>query len=458
MLLEPRPALDQQLWDRYGAIEPLGSEIYSQLAPPAEKAEQEKQRFYDSGRQYDPDLKPTEVNDAELEARENQLRAFKSNLPQDGSIISQAYRWKLNEQIANIYMLRAAADGLPRTFSRYNHFIYGNPDFALSSAVADWFREDALSRLDHNSPSVRRSAEQVLEVVPDLEGSRQLLVPQPEVFSRVREMHYRAGGYYALLLTGVELPDSGKITPEEGEPALQRVLDNLESDYRIADADGATWSVSHIDRAVKRPKTYNMPVLRFIGLGLGHEVGSHLLERQNGLRQPLRLMASGLDRAERGNEGRALIREQVTYPDFASFSRLQRWQDIMRRHIGISLAEGLTGEKMRFSEVYNVVNAIDQLWEALKKPDGPEEAQHKAHSRTWSLLARLLKGTNGQGGAYLKDKVYLEGNVACWGLAGVHPELIELGDRGKSDITNPRHINISRQLGILPIKALAEYT
>jgi hypothetical protein len=78
-------------------------------------------------------------------------------------------------------------------------------------------------------------------------------------------------------------------------------------------------------------------------------------------------------------------------------------------------------------------------------------ADNRADNRTTVLLQRrVLKGTDGKGGAYLKDKIYLEGNVACWQAVCIRPEIIEEGDKGKFDtITNLRHIAILRSIGAL---------
>ena len=59
----------------------------------------------------------------------------------------------------------------------------------------------------------------------------------------------------------------------------------------------------------------------------------------------------------------------------------------------------------------------------------------------------MLKGTDGTGGAYLKDTVYLEGNVAVWQV----PELIPEGDKGKYDIANPRHTESLVRLGVISV-------
>lgn len=183
-----------------------------------------------------------------------------------------------------------------------------------------------------------------------------------------------------------------------------------------------------------------------MGLALGHEVGSHLLERINGLVGPLRLASDGLDRYELGNEGRAIIREQVPYETFDEFGNLVRWRDILRRDIAVGLGAGVGEERPHsFSEVYGAMKPIDTMY-ALKS--GKPETAHK---RSWDLTVRTRRGVSGEGGAYLKDKVYLEGNVACWLTAALQgPAAISGGDLGKFDINNPRHIVLLQSVGLLP--------
>jgi hypothetical protein len=218
----------------------------------------------------------------------------------------------------------------------------------------------------------------------------------------------------------------------------------------LADARGKAWSLDHYNRQVKRPQNYKLPYLRFLGLPVGHEVGSHLLERVNGERSGFELLADSLDRTEFGNEGRAVIREQVVYDRFEDFTKLIRWQDLLRRHLATSLAYGLDGEPKNFPEIHRVIGAIDRLWEYSKgEPTG--EMYTKARDRTWRLLESVFKGTDGTGTPYGRYAIYLEGNIACWREAAKDPQLISRGDIGKFDITNPRHIEVLQKNGILPV-------
>ena len=59
-----------------------------------------------------------------------------------------------------------------------------------------------------------------------------------------------------------------------------------------------------VRRLVRRPVDFRIGAQPYLGI-VAHEVGSHLLEAENGRRSPLRLLASGLRAYEHGNEGRA---------------------------------------------------------------------------------------------------------------------------------------------------------
>lgn len=458
LLIDPMQPVDAAWFSRLDAIkQDLGAEAYELLRPSKEATATAKEAFYASGKTENPDLRPVQIDPDTMHEQAGRFEQLKADVLSDDLLpenVRQLYRWRLNELIAGRRIVATAASGDTRRFQAYNRFVYGAPEPPVFAAVSDWFRSDAEAQLEHTAglpASVHEAAEAVLAHVPAAGGGRDLLVPTPELFQAVRDQHYRTGGFYALVLAGVELPEKGPVTPDMGEPILTQVKSNLGADdYERVMTEAAAWSVSHHPKQLQGPGKYRMPLKRFVGLPIGHEWGSHVTEAINGSRSALRLLADGLDRYEAGNEGRAVMREQVPFASFDEFAKQLRWQDILRRHFAVSLAEGLSGDRTAFSEAYLVINAIDRLWERRKAPDKPEEADAKADTRTWNLLEqRIMKGTDGTGGAYLKDKVYLEGNVAAWGVAAHDPAMIDQGDRGKFDIANPRHVVPLRRLQII---------
>lgn len=446
------PQIDQELHRSLEAVLGGASETYKDLAPTPEAKAVATEAWH---RGEYAGLLTHDLDTFSLEVKQASLRQWKRDLlarTDVDPLVMQLYRWKINEHIANVNMLIASSKGDMVGFRRWNEFIYGKPDEDIYRGALDWVANDAdnLLNMPDQHPEVISAANRVKELLKDKRGYRELLIPEPETFEAVRADHMGKKGYYGLLLAGVDVP-TGKITTEVGDPILKQVIKNIGSDKPIVDAKGASWSVS--SRGVERPASLNMPAERFVGLGLGHEIGSHELERTNGKRGPIGLAQDGFDRYELGNEGRAVIREQVPYESFNEFGKIIRWRDILRRHIAASFAFGV-GEDgpASSSETYAFMNTIDTMYQMKLKPDEPEAAREAARKKTDDLLAdRILKGTDGTGGAYLKDKVYLEGNVANWLTAATRgASAISEGDLGKFDINNPRHIDAMQKLGLLP--------
>lgn len=447
LLAEEHQPIDGDLWVVYDALVRGLPTTYELLDLPREKSDALKQEFFDSSRRLNPDLRAAHNVQDPLTDYEGRLLNLKSDVLslQADPLIKQAYRWAINEAVANARMVHYSAVGDMRRLKAYNEFIYGQPDQTIFAATVDWFRSYAQSYLADDEPAVKLAAKVVLAQLPDQGGDKAILLPPAELFQKIKEQQFKEDGYFALAMAGVTLPYD-KVTPEVGNPVIDTVLLNLGGLYKRAPGATTTWSADRYRCQLKHSERYNMPVNRFLGLAIGHEA-RHVIEAVNGMRQPLRLLGIGLDRNEKGSEGRAVIGEQVPYETIEEFATTLRWQDIMRRHLAISLAHGLAGQEMDFKSTFRVINGIDRLWERTKMPEDMDAADTKADKRSWDLLVRIMRG----GRVYLKDKVYLEGNVACWKVAQEQPELIDYGDLGKFDITNPRHLALLQGLGILPI-------
>ncbi len=455
LLIEPSKTVhDGQLFEEVAPVLGGMPPTYQELYPSEERKSQLELDFIESGKSVNPDFTAQHLDQVELAEREETLKQLKKDIysTESDPDVTQAYRWRLNEAIGGIHMLQASARGDMRSFARWNRYVYGEPSAEVFAATCDWFCSQAEQFIGDST--IGDYAKMVLDTLSPHRGDVAIIMPTEEVFEAVKSNHFKKGGYYTLLLAGVEMP-TGTVTKEEGDPVLRQVMDNLGAeDYQIVDSPDTTWRISASTRQVQRPPKHRLVQERYLGLPLGHEVGSHMLEAINGGRSSLQLMASGLDRYDLGNEGRAVVREQVAFDSFEAFSRHVRWKDIIRRHLAISLAAGIKNvhEPMDFKDTYKLMNAIDTVTEYAKDPQKPiEDIQQKAHKRTWNLLARTLKGTDGAGGAFLKDKVYLEGNVAWWAAAAANPDIINSGDLGKFDIANPRHISLLQKLGILPV-------
>jgi hypothetical protein len=453
------PPVDLALFESFEAAHLDSTDIYEQLTP----GDEQKKAGLDALRRGEEADFSVQENHDDLtrETIADRLRAlqeWKQKLVADESMdadIKQLYRWKVNEDIANVHMLEASIDGDMPRFTRWNEFIYGKPDETVYRAALDWVANDADVLLAHGEryESIENAANEVLSMLGSERGYRELLAPTEETFQAVQEDHLREGGYYALMCAGVEIPESGKITIEEALPLIEFILrNNLESEYELEPTSGKSWSVAHSRMKLKHPKEFNMLVKRFKGLVPGHEL-RHIVEYMNGRRGPARLASRGFDRTERSSESRGIIGEMVVYDTFEDFGNLVRWRDILRRDIAIGYGSGIGQDGPRTSQqIYTFMNAIDTMYQSKLTPSDSKMTADKAHKKTGDLLAgRVLRGVKGeQGGVYQKDQVYLEGHVATWLTAALRgPQAISDGDLGKFDINNPRHIAFLQKVGLL---------
>lgn len=445
--------LDQETFEVYDQLRHGQKDYYELLALPKGRKDEARLALYGG---EDAALHAEHQDESHLSDRISFMRGWKDSLLESelNPDVKQLYRWRINEDIANIYMVQASRRGDMRNFARWNTYIYGPPNAETYGAAVDWIASDARDIANGLSDErAERVAREVIEALPSIAGDKSLLVPDAETFAAVREDHFQENGFFDQLLAGVEKPQGERITRETGEPILEHILKhNLGDAYELGRAAGGAWSVNHQQSLLKQPDSYSMPWERFIGLPVGHEAATHIGERMNAKIGQLGLMVWGLDRFEQGAEGRALIREQVPYETFAEFAAQPRWRFILERKIAISYGIGLEEDNPHGSaEVYELIRKIEYMYQLANSPTGDEDATAKlAQTRSSDLALRVLKGTDGMGGAYRKDEVYLDGNVRAWQAAkerGAY--VVTEGDKGKYDIANDRHVDYLQRLSVL---------
>lgn len=448
LIIEKQPSLDHKWYERLSAISNEAAEVYYPLMPSDAHLEQQRKYFYENNLSVNPDLRP-DLPDPELYTIR---KAELTNLQQDilasepNPHIQKAYYDRINELILQLDMLLAAHYHDAEKFTFCNQALYGKPSEEIFAAVCAWLARFAEEQVSHPDERIVAAAKNLLKQLPTNRSNADLLVPPIDTFKAVQKVHDSAGGYLEKLFTDVALPPV--VSETTGDEYVRQVLQNIGCNYGIMESSTPYWGVSHTERAILHPRSYQNTPESFTGV-LIHEIGSHLIERMNGLHQPLQLLAIGLDRYDVCNEGRAYLREQLVYDSPSELMQQHSWRHIITLHLAISLASGLDGETYDFQKTYKVINAIDTLWELLHGLP-PEIAAEVAHDESWKTVTRVLKGTDCTGGAYIKDIVYLEGNVRCWQAAAKDPNVILLGDLGKFDITRPDHLELLRQLDILP--------
>lgn len=391
---------------------------YLVLGPTGSELKDLFDTFMNSGYQGNPSLSPNKqrLADSHISDSRRDLQTLRTRIAdQETNIdVRNAYLARIDELLASLALIEAASQGDMTTFTELNTQIYGKPNAAIYQA-----------------------AKRTLQ-----DGSTEL-APDKATYETVWKLHNGSNGFFQQLFDGVDVP-TGSIDQYTGDELLRALLRSLHADgYTITDAPDPYWGLDHTTKQLIRPKWYNLSREDFLGV-VGHEIGSHLMERLQGDKQPLRLLGLGLAGYEQYNEGRALVREQVAYPTWAAFASSDRWHETLCRHVAIGLAAGLDGSPKSFAEVYAAVYAINKKRALLQG-----KSEYEASRQTWALVTRCLNGTDGQGGAYYKDIVYLEGNIHCWALAKENPGIILQDDLGKYNRTDKYQVALLTRLGIL---------
>ena len=362
-------------------------------------------------------------------------------------MIRDQYLAFIDDTRSNIEMIRAACYQDSERYEALNDELYGKLDKGMYEDICAWIIQDTRITLEQTEDkALLASGERVLDVIPKTSGDRSRLVPSAETFQRVREAHFKTGGFFDTLFGEDGWPQEPYITQAEGDVICRKVLDNIgASDYEIIDAHNHIWSVSRDSQQLLRPVGYRIARDEFVGI-IAHEVGSHIYESVNGAKQPLHLMEMGLPGYTLGNEGRALLREQIIYEDIDTALSQPAWEYAMMQHLAISLSVGYhENRRYQLPEIYDLLYRLYYFWRLRRHPYDTNNELF-ARSEAWLLTVRLLKGTDGRGGCYQKDIVYLEGNVKTWQLAAADPEIVMLGDQGKFNLLDPKHRELIAEL------------
>jgi hypothetical protein len=166
-----------------------------------------------------------------------------------------------------------------------------------------------------------------------------------------------------------------------------------------------------------------------------HEIGTHALRAKNGSESELKLLQTGLDRYDVGEEGLATFREQVEAgtDDYAGF----------HGYFAAGLAKGLDAHDERdFAGVFTVLTAYFEVCEG--------EESTKAKELAWARCLRTFRGTTGKvpGAIFTKDILYREGNIKIHEMYANGLLDDEKANIGKYDIANDRHRAVLTEIGL----------
>lgn len=431
--------LDEAWYEQFKELASFQS--YEYLDGDKEYRQKQKEDFLER-KIENPTLDYPKIDLEILKKREEGLRELRRQIKfnEENKTVNQLYRWKINEKIAEIEMLRATSEGKMRNFKRYSEFIYGKPSKEVFSYTVSSLRNDAEKQLLSENLEIQTAAKELLSFLPDFQNENQTFpLPKKEEVQFAQKNTFQEVGKILNINENKE-----SYNAEEIKEIFKEALDKLKSEnfeVVIEKSSKTGISVDQEKMQVKIPESREVTLKKLQTL-IAHEIGTHVERRLNGERSKLMILGLGLDRYEKGEEGIATMREQSIGGKVKDFSGQEA-------HLAISLAAGLDGEPRDFRKVFEILKKHFLLKQLVSGKEF-DEANKKAENDAWMRCIRTFRGSNCQtpGACFTKDIIYREGNIGVWDVIGKNPEEMTRFNVGKYDPTNPRHLWILSQLGI----------
>lgn len=418
-----KPPIEEEPLDEkwYRRFLELYFEDYEFLGGNTEERNRQEELFL-NGEVKNPILDYPLLDKDKLDELDKKFSELKADLleQEENEVVRQAYRWRINEMLAGVRMLKAAEAGDDKKFSRYSEFIYGKP----SPEIFRYDMDNLKSLMDKARESGDDEQKKAAEELEQLINWGEVKKIEPAIL-------------------GDDLPEKGE---DEGEPFTAEQIKEM-FDEAIKDLDLSNWQVvidesgaranlsaSQTTKTVYIPSNEQLekrdPIFETKVRGLiAHELGVHAKRRENGERTKFHLLSLGLDRYLKGEEGVATYNQQLVEGDDEYVG--------IKRHMPISLAKGLDGRKRDFREVFEILKRYHIL-----KEDNGENREKLVSQQAYSGCVRFFRGTSCQtpGAVFTKDIVYLEGNIGIWQLVNENSNEQHQFMVGKYDPTNSRHV------------------
>ncbi len=428
---------DEAYYDDFSKV--ASFEAYEYLAGNKEYREEQKHKFL-AGETENPVLDYPDIDLDKIDDFETSLVSQKNNLlkNEQNEVVKQAYRWRINEKIAEARMLKAAATGNMHRFKRYCEFIYGNPSREIFAYTICSITENAQKCVDSDNQSLGQAAKELIDALPELQKPAITELPDEPTIGVAR--HETMDELGDLINIPPELKQlNAKQIQDVFSEAIQKVGDENWKVVIDEKTSKTAISVSQEKMRVNIPAERSVTRNKLAGLVL-HEIGTHVARRVNGERSKLKLLGLGLDRYD--DEGVATMREQAIAGKVDDFRGIDGF-------LAIGLATGADGQPRDFRQVYDILEKY-YLFNNIKSGKDYSEAYKKAQETSWNRAIRTFRGTDCKtpGVCFTKDIIYRNGNIGVWEVIKNNPEEMMRFNIGKYDPANERHIWILEQLGI----------
>jgi len=430
--------IDQEL---VPTLHKLIHEEYYYLSPADARAQ--KNHFYNTGKvdlTY-PEAEKMSLAVYEAEFAEIQNKISDSSVP---TVVKDLYQAKFAEQQKIITILQSTTMQDDSAFHDASCSLYGSPDPKLL-----WF---TVTQIHNNFTSL------IVKVDPKRKTLHQAYRVWKEYFETLTKPD-NIGVYHVPMYSGIYVPNNYEVDSAEkiNQMFTDYLVENNINNWTVQiDYPGArtSFSVNQTTKVISIPHDSDLSlrkkILTKISLQalLMHEVGVHVVRRENGDASDLALLGVGLDNYLRAEEGIATLSEQL-------ITGTNNYSGEVG-YLSVGAAMGILGNPLSFLDLYKVLNAYYILSIADKQltNDGHyelDELRMMATEHAWNSALRVYRGTTGNtpGAVYTKDIIYLEGNKRMWKLldseVAINPDWLV----GKYDPTNHSHVSALKELGIL---------
>lgn len=441
----------------YEKLSKLGIPVLKYLYPNI--SEKDKESFLIDHKQI-PNFEYTNLDIKNLENAENGYLELKKDIASgqmerklpleernDLEVARQAYRWQINEKIAEVRMLKAVSAKDYKRFKRYNEFIYGKPSPEIYNFAVGVLQEK-IDKIKGQTTSqeILKAANDLEKFLPEVPESKTNWPPQKDVFDKAKEATMREFG---------DILPSSQEEKNFNIDEMVAIFDKALTDLNLAGwqvvkaSDSLVINVSQTEKQVKIPINRQSATIKEIQDLVVHEIGTHVLSRENGEKNKTFLLpATGLDRYGKGHEGIATMRGHVMEKNINA-------EEVYDKDLAIAMVYGLDNKKTKdFSEIYDFLEKF-HYFEGMIDPKNtdadPDLTRKISQEKAWTSALRIFRGTDGKtpGACYLKDTVYTKGNLGVWEVIAKNGEEMIRFSLGKYDPANDRHIIImNRFIGI----------
>lgn len=346
---------------------------------------------------------------------------------EQNEVVLDLYSQKIKAQVWRIDMLEAIQNGDDCGFMEASVAIYGKPKKRYFNYVASQMQ--CLVAATQNSPH-RNAVRRLERIFKKLDTSSNHIshdiLPVPADFSERLEDPRVVAKIFTDVLKAYDIVGWEIVVDE----SLRRRVFSVSQKHRVIHIPAS----EHL-RSRKRPLTRTG-----VTALAEHEIGTHIVRHERGMKQSLQLLGIGLRGYLRGEEGIATYRQQRIEgaDEYYGFDR----------YLAACLVCGLDGHARDFRELFVVMR--DYYLLTLTQSD---EVFDRAQEAAWDVCLRLFRGTTGQqaGYCFTRDINYLEGNIGIWKLLTDQPEWNDYVSLGKYDPLNQSHVEALRALEILEI-------